>query len=269
MNLQQILLPLAEIIRKAGSAILEVYERADHAIEHKQDSSPLTAADLAAHHIITDALQALTPGIPVLSEESAADPWPTRREWSRYWLVDPLDGTKEFIKRNGEFTVNIALIDQGVPVLGFVYVPVLDILYTGALGQGAWKEVRGQRVAISTARITAGQKLLRIVASRNHRGELLDDWLARVTKVFPDLELVSMGSSLKICLVAEGKADIYPRFALTAEWDTAAAHAILLAAGGKLMDNNFVEYRYNQKENLLNPFFYAVGDREFDLASFV
>lgn len=262
------LVPLAEIIRKAGAAILEVYERADHAVERKQDDSPLTAADLAAHHLICNALQALTPGIPVLSEESAAEPWPTRRKWSRYWLVDPLDGTKEFIRRNGEFTVNIALIEQGVPVLGLVYVPVLDVLYAGAQGAGAWKEVRGERTSISTVKIIAGQKSLRIVASRNHRGELLDDWLANVRRVFPDLELVSMGSSLKICLVAEGKADIYPRFALTAEWDTAAAHAILLAAGGKLMDNNFVEYRYNQKEDLLNPFFYAVGDKAFDLTSF-
>ena len=268
MNLQQLLEPLAEITRKAGAAILEVYARADHAIAHKQDNSPLTAADTAAHHIIVDALMALTPALPVLSEESITVPWSMRKEWSRYWLVDPLDGTREFIKRNGEFTVNIALIDNGVPVLGIVYVPVLDLLYSGLFGEGAWKEEKGQRTRICTAKIIAGQKHLRIVASRHHRGELLDAWLANTSKVFPEIELVSMGSSLKICLVAEGKADIYPRLALTAEWDTAAAHAILLAAGGKLVDNNFAEYRYNQKVDILNPFFYAVGDKEFDFSAF-
>src|SRR5688500_12870349 len=135
MNLQQLLVPLAEIARKAGTAILEVYERADHAIEHKLDNSPLTAADMAAHHIIVNALQLLTPDLPILSEESTAVPWSTRKQWSQYWLVDPLDGTKEFIKRNGEFTVNIALIDKGVPVLGLVYVPVLNLLYAGLKGE--------------------------------------------------------------------------------------------------------------------------------------
>ncbi|MES2624991.1 MAG: inositol monophosphatase family protein, partial [Pseudomonadota bacterium] len=143
MNLQPLLAPLAEIVRNAGAAILNVYEHADFEIKKKQDNSPLTAADLAAHHIIVDGLTALDPGLPVLSEESISVPWATRKGWSRYWLVDPLDGTKEFIKRNGEFTVNVALIDNGVPVLGIVYVPVLDWLYAGILGEGAWKEVQG------------------------------------------------------------------------------------------------------------------------------
>jgi 3'(2'), 5'-bisphosphate nucleotidase len=155
-----------------------------------------------------------------------------------------------------------------VPVLGVVYVPVLDSLYTGLQGEGAWKDEQGQRISISPAKIAAAQKQLRVVTSRNHRGERLDDWLACATKVFSELQLVSIGSSLKICLVAEGRADIYPRFALTSEWDTAAAHAILLAVGGKLLDDNFVEYRYNRKESLLNPFFYAVGDRDFDFSVF-
>jgi 3'(2'), 5'-bisphosphate nucleotidase len=268
MNLQQLLLPLAEIARKAGAAILEVYERVDHEVERKLDNSPLTAADMAAHHIIVNALQVLTPDLPILSEESIAVPWSTRKQWSQYWLVDPLDGTKEFIKRNGEFTVNIALIDKGVPVLGLVYVPVLDWLYGGSQATGAWKEVKGQRSSIKAATVIAGQKQLRVVASRNHRGDLLEAWLAKAATVFPELELVTMGSSLKICLVAEGKADIYPRLATTAEWDTAAAHAILLAAGGKLIDNNFADYYYNQKENILNPFFYAIGDKQFDFSIF-
>jgi 3'(2'), 5'-bisphosphate nucleotidase len=268
MNLQQLLAPLAEIARKAGAAILQVYEHADHAIEHKLDNSPLTAADMAAHHIIVNALQVLTPDLPILSEESTAVPWSVRKQWSQYWLVDPLDGTKEFIKRNGEFTVNIALIENGVPVLGLVYVPVLRLVYAGLNGEGAWKEENGQRTSINIAKIDTGQKQLRVVASRNHRGELLEAWLSKAARIFPELELVSMGSSLKICLVAEGKADIYPRLALTAEWDTAAAHAILLAAGGKLVDNNFADYYYNQKEDMLNPFFYAIGDKDFDFSVF-
>ncbi len=268
MNLQNLLAPLAEISRNAGSAILQVYERADYEIVRKQDNSPLTAADMAAHHIIVAALQALTPDWPILSEESSSIPWSIRKHWSRYWLVDPLDGTSEFIRRNGEFTVNIALIEAGVPVLGVVHVPVSGLLYAGLHGEGAWKEEQGQRISISSAKISPGQQQLRVVASRNNRGELLDAWLASAKKVFPELELVSMGSSMKICLVAEGKADIYPRMAPTFEWDIAAAHAILIAAGGTLMDANFADYRYNQKENLLNPFFYAVGDKKVDYSVF-
>src|SRR5687767_1609121 len=186
MNLQNLLAPLAEISRNAGKAVLQVYERADHEIVRKQDNSPLTAADMAAHHTIVAALQVLTPDLPILSEESLSVPWSIRKQWSRYWLVDPLDGTREFIERNGEFTVNIALIDAGMPVLGVIYVPDLDLLYTGLHGEGAWKEEQGKRVAISPAKIAAGQKQLRVVASRNHRGELLDAWLANATKVFPE-----------------------------------------------------------------------------------
>jgi 3'(2'), 5'-bisphosphate nucleotidase len=234
-------------------------------VRSKDDESPLTAADLAAHDIIVKALRQLTPELPVLSEESAATPWAIRKTWQRYWLVDPLDGTKEFIQRNGEFTVNIALIDHGVPVLGVVYVPVLELLYYGVREQGAWKEEQGTRTRIHTTAITSGQRQLRIVASRNHRGELLEAWLANIRKQYPELELVSMGSSLKICLVAEGKADIYPRLAPTSEWDTAAAQAVLEAAGGRLVDEESRDYRYNGKDSIRNPFFYAVGDPGFAL----
>ncbi len=260
MTLQDLLAPVSAIARQAGAAILEVYRRADHAVQRKDDDSPLTAADLASHRLIVDALQALTPDVPVLSEESASVPWLERRAWTRYWLVDPLDGTKEFIRRNGEFTVNIALIEQGVPVLGVVYVPVLDLLYRGARELGAWKESGGDCVHIQTAPVDSGQQTLRVVASRHHRGADLDAWLDGIRQHFPALELVSMGSSLKICLVAEGRADIYPRFAPTAEWDTAAAQAVLEAAGGRLVDSTEQQpYRYNRKEDLLNPFFFAVG----------
>jgi 3'(2'), 5'-bisphosphate nucleotidase len=255
--------PVIAISRQAGAAILEIYSAEDLGVEHKEDDSPLTRADLASHQCITRMLKALTPDIEVLSEESGAIPWSERRQWQRYWLVDPLDGTKEFIKRNGEFTVNIALIENGVPVLGVVYVPVLDVLYGGCKMTGAWKVANGIKTAIVTSPMVQGQQRLRVVASRSHRGEELDQWLERACQQFPGIELVSMGSSLKICLVAEGKADIYPRLALTSEWDTAAAQAVLEAAGGVLVDTAFREYRYNTKENILNPFFFAIGDPDF------
>lgn len=267
MNLPHLSPSVIELSRQAGAAIREVYSRDDYAVQHKADQSPLTAADLAAHDIIVEGLGKLTPGVPVLSEESVSIGWDVRQQWSRYWLVDPLDGTREFIKGNGEFTVNIALIESGVPVLGVVYGPALDLLYWGGRELGAWKETAGQRQAIRTAKIQPGQRSLRIVASRTHRGPKLEAWLANTQKTFPEQELVSMGSSLKICLVAEAVADIYPRLALTSEWDTAAAQAVLEAAGGKLVDANYREYRYNRKADLLNPFFFAIGDRDYDFAA--
>ena len=260
MSFAHLLPAVIAISKQAGSAILAVYGQDDFNISHKQDASPLTAADLAAHRVIVAGLQQLTPEVPVLSEESAAVAWSERQQWKRYWLVDPLDGTKEFIKRNGEFTVNIALIDNGVPVLGVVYVPVLQWCYSGARSEGAWIERDATMLPIRVSPIVDGQPQLRVVASRNHRGDELDAWLARVEQQFPQVELVSMGSSLKICLVAEGKADIYPRLALTSEWDTAAAQAVLEAAGGLLVDYDGNEYRYNRKQDLLNPYFYAIGD---------
>jgi 3'(2'), 5'-bisphosphate nucleotidase len=263
MTLQDLLSPVSAIARQAGAAILTVYNSDEHGVQYKADESPLTLADLAAHQLIVAALHKLTPEYPVLSEESADVPWSERQTWSRYWLVDPLDGTKEFISRNGEFTVNIALIDHGAPVLGVVFVPTFDILYMGAQDLGAWKEEKGQRSRIATVAVKPGQRHLRVVASRRHRGADLDDWLARLRQRFAELELVSMGSSLKICLVAEGRADIYPRLAPTAEWDTAAAQGVLEAAGGVLTDTALRPYRYNRKDDLLNPHFYAIGDTTF------
>ncbi|HEY0960922.1 MAG TPA: 3'(2'),5'-bisphosphate nucleotidase CysQ [Pseudomonadales bacterium] len=263
MTLQQLLAPVGAIARAAGAAILEIYQRADHGVQYKEDDSPLTHADLAAHELIVAGLGKLTPQLPVLSEESAGIPWTERRRWTRYWLVDPLDGTKEFINRNGEFTVNIALIEHGVPVLGAVYAPVQDLLYLGAAQLGAWKEDRGRSARIGTAAIADGQRVLRVVASRRHAGAELETWLGRMQQRFPDLELLSMGSSLKICLVAEGSADVYPRLAPTSEWDTAAAQAVLEASGGILIDTDGVPYRYNAKDDLLNPYFFALGDARF------
>jgi 3'(2'), 5'-bisphosphate nucleotidase len=264
MNYQALLTEVKKVSQKAGKAILEVYDRdEDLDITTKDNDSPLTEADLTAHRIIVESLRELTPALPILSEESKAVSWQERQSWQTYWLVDPLDGTKEFISGNGEFTVNIALIDQGRPLLGVVYVPVLDIIYSGS-PDGAFKDRHGKNEAIQTAKIEDNQHTIAVVASRSHKGDKLEDWLERAAKKFPQMELVSMGSSLKICLVAEGNADIYPRLALTSEWDTAAAQAVLEAAGGILTDTDFNIYRYNQKEDILNPFFFAIGDRAYD-----
>jgi len=248
--------PVAAIARQAGAAILEVYNSEDFDIERKGDDSPLTAADLAAHHIIADALALLTPEIPVHSEESEGITWEMRRDWQRYWLVDPLDGTKEFIKRNGEFTVNIALIENGVPVLGVVHVPVMGVTYLGGKGIGAFKESESGREAIQVR--TTPPKVVVMVASRSHGTDTVAILEGLIGQRLGPVELTSMGSSLKLCLVAEGRADIYPRLAPTSEWDTAAADAVVRAAGGTVVNTSFEPLQYN-KENILNPHFLVLG----------
>jgi 3'(2'), 5'-bisphosphate nucleotidase len=256
---------MCRIAEAASSEILTVYNSAaDIEIEHKADDSPLTLADRRAHELIERELLSFAPGIPVLSEESLQLPFAERQTWSRYWLVDPLDGTKEFIGRNGEFTVNIALIDNGVARLGVVSVPVTGVTYSGINDDQApcaWKKESSGARPITVAAM-AGQKI-RVVASRRHRGERLEEMLATIDKALGIGEVVSIGSSLKMCLVAEGAADIYPRLAPTSEWDTAAAQAILAAAGGEIVDLDFTPLRYNQKESLLNPEFIALGDRAY------
>lgn len=267
MPFESLLPDVMKIAQEAGEAILRVYndEKMVEIIQ-KQDKSPLTAADLASHHVIVDGLHKLTPDIPVLSEESAAISFDERKKWTRYWLVDPLDGTKEFLKRNGEFTVNIALIANGVPVMGVVYVPVTQILYGGAQNVGAFKIEHGIRhvLKVSDVREKIKQKeALIVVGSRSHGAEGMDACIEKCRVAVGDVQLTSMGSSLKMCLVAEGKADFYPRLAPTSEWDTAAAHAVLIAAGGQIVGMDFAPLKYNQKDSLLNPFFYAVGDQQF------
>jgi 3'(2'), 5'-bisphosphate nucleotidase len=254
---------IINLAREAGQAILAIYNR-DFSVTEKDDRSPLTEADLASHRHIVAGLQALTPDLPILSEESADIPYATRRQWQRYWLVDPLDGTKEFIKRNGEFTVNIALIADGVPVLGVVHVPVSGTTYAGQAGRGAFREdPTGARVPLQ---VTAErQRPLRVVGSRSHAGESLLAFLQRVG----DHEIVSMGSSLKLCLVADGSADIYPRLGPTSEWDTAAAQAVVEAAGGQVTDTRLQPLRYNRKESLLNPHFLVFGDAGEDWAAYL
>jgi 3'(2'), 5'-bisphosphate nucleotidase len=255
----QLLESVAEIARAAGREILEVYAAGVTAATAKADASPLTAADLRAHHLITQRLEELTPRLPVLSEEAAATPFSERARWSTYWLVDPLDGTKEFLARNGQFTVNIALVEAHVPVLGVVHVPVSDLTYRGRPGQGAWRQQRAAApVAIQVANRAAVP--LRVVGSRSHRGDSLDAFLARAGAY----ELVSLGSSLKFCLVAEGAADVYPRLGPTSEWDTAAAHAVLAGAGGSVCQLDGAPLTYNTRAELRNPHFIAYGPRDRD-----
>ncbi len=237
-----------------GAAIMRVYAEGDLDITQKADESPLTRADRAAHTAIADLLQPL--GLPLLSEEGRSVPFAERAAWDTFWLIDPLDGTKEFIKRNGEFTVNIALIRAGRPVAGVVYVPVTQRLYYGSREGGAFRvEADGTATALRCARTDLQARGLRVVASRSH---LNDDTRAFIEKL-DNPELISMGSSLKFLLVAEGKAEVYPRFAPTMEWDTAAAQAIVEAAGGRVCAYPAdTPLRYN-KENLLNPAFWVLG----------
>ena len=263
----QLLNAVNEIAIAAGSEILDVYNSGQAIdVSKKQDDSPLTDADRRAHFLIVDRLSSLTPDIPLLSEESDAIDYELRKSWQRYWLVDPLDGTKEFINRNGEFTVNIALIENGQSVAGVVYVPVSGISYFGGIGIGAWKQdanqqdIKAQSIVSRPMRESFG---VRIVASRRHLGEQLNALVGKIENHFGKVTLLSMGSSLKMCLLAEGSADIYPRMAPTCEWDTAAAHGILFAAGGEIVDLQFRPLRYNSKPELLNPFFIALADRTY------
>ncbi|WP_444926192.1 3'(2'),5'-bisphosphate nucleotidase CysQ [Microbulbifer sp. TRSA002] len=260
-----------EICKRAGEAILEVYHSsAELEVETKKDDSPVTAADLAAHKVLEPALAQLIEGVPVLSEEQEMPSFEERSQWQRYWIVDPLDGTKEFIRRNGEFTVNVALIENGEPVLGVVYVPVLNITYAGCKGEGAFKrDTNGEteiRVRPLRPRLD-NSEVVELVASRSHGTGTVDQLVQRIESELGAVECKNMGSSLKLCLVAEGAADLYPRLAPTCEWDTAAAQAVVEAAGGIVVDEEFNLLRYNTKDSLLNPFFYVIGDSSFDWQS--
>jgi 3'(2'), 5'-bisphosphate nucleotidase len=252
----QLLGPVIDIARRAGAAILEAYDAGEIAVTDKADASPLTQADLRSHRTIVDGLRHLTPAWPVLSEESASIDYAERSRWSRYWLVDPLDGTREFVSHNGEFTVNIALIDGHDPVLGIVFAPARDLLYYGIPGVGAFRVHNNEGATPIVVRRHAASPL-RIVGSRSHRGDSLDRLLSQVGPH----ELIAIGSSLKLCMVAEGSADLYPRLGPTSEWDTAAAHAVVLAAGGYVTDTTGAPLTYN-KPDLLNPHFLVYADRE-------
>jgi 3'(2'), 5'-bisphosphate nucleotidase len=245
---------------EAGNEILKIYEQ-DFTVNFKDDRSPLTEADLAAHKII---LETLGNELPILSEESSEIPFSKRKNWTRFWLVDPLDGTKEFIKKNGEFTVNIALIENGIPVLGVVYVPVTKELFWGVEKVGSFQYSLKEKNSFSVEEIILkGEKLEKnflpetftIVASRSHLSPETETFIQQCKQQHGEIHLVNSGSSLKLCQVATRKANVYPRLAPTMEWDTAAAHAIAKFAGCKVYDyHTRQELQYN-KENLLNPWF--------------
>jgi 3'(2'), 5'-bisphosphate nucleotidase len=245
---------LSVIAKAAGKAILEIYKNGNFGVEAKEDNSPLTLADKAAHDIIVKGLEPF--GFPILSEEGTDVSYAERKNWSKFWMVDPLDGTKEFIKKNGEFTVNIALIEDGTPTFGVVYVPVTEELYIGGAEQSATKITKyGSFPLNCKGDITYNELIkkegLRVVASRSHLNDATQDLLSNLSKP----EIVSMGSSLKFMVIADGKADLYPRFAPTMEWDTAAAHGILLSLGYSVLEENSQEELTYNKENLLNPYF--------------
>jgi 3'(2'), 5'-bisphosphate nucleotidase len=244
---------LVPVVRRAAAAIMTVYEGA-FTVERKPDDSPLTQADLESQRIILDALATLTPGIPVLAEESAQAPWNDRRTWSELWVVDPLDGTREFVKRNGEFAINIALVAGHEPMLGLVAIPARGVVYVGAAGSGAYRLLAdGTR---SPIRVAPRATPLRIVASRSHRSPQLAGYLAQL----PPYEFLGVGSALKFCLLAEGSADLYPRFGPTSEWDTAAGQAVLEAAGGHVTRMDGHRLRYNCRESVINGDFVAFAD---------
>lgn len=242
------------IARRAGDAIMAVYEQG-FSVDFKADHSPLTAADLAAHRCIADGLARLSPKLPLLSEEGAQIPWSVRQHWHRYWLVDPLDGTREFVKRNGEFTVNIALIEDGIPVMGVIQAPALGVVVHAQRGLGCWlRQADGGDLVLRTRQPAPAPA--RVAASRSH----LDERTLRVLAAMGEHERIGLGSSLKFCRLAEGRMDVYPRFGPTSEWDTAAGQCILEAAGGVVLDLQGEAFRYNRGESLLNPDFMALGD---------
>lgn len=256
---EQLLSQVIAIARESGQAIMSIYDQPDAQVTFKSDQSPLTAADLASHNAIVSGLQDLHPKLPVLSEESTQTSFAQRSEWQQFWLVDPLDGTKEFIKRNGEFTVNIALIEGGRPILGVVFAPALNVCYYGAQGVGSFVQRGDAPPSRIQALARTGNGPIRVVASRSHADARTGALLSQLGP----FECISMGSSLKLCLVAEGEAHLYPRLGPTMEWDTAAANAIVNQAGGMVCDLSGNELLYN-KPDLHNPEFFvlAVAERE-------
>ena len=253
---QAYLQPVIELVKQAGLAILP-YWRADVAVQEKADASPVTAADLAAHQLLSQGLKALTAEVPVLSEEAADIALSERAAWQRWWLVDPLDGTKEFIAGSEEFTVNVALIEQGQVVFGVVGVPATGCCYFGGKDFGAFKQgADGAVQAISMREAT--EQGFTVVASKRHSSAAQEALLAAISQTFGEPQLANIGSSLKFCLLAEGSADCYPRLAPTSQWDTAAAQGVLEGAGGQVLQLSGEPLRYDARESLLNPFFLAL-----------
>ena len=256
MDLKNLVNPVVALAIEAGRAILEVYAT-EFDVQEKDDHSPLTRADMASHAIIVAGLERLTPEIPIISEESGLPDFETRGRWRRYWLIDPLDGTREFVSRNGEFTVNIAMIEDRSPVFGVVHVPVGGDTYIGCHGVGAERRsATGEAAKLAVAESSATP--VRVVGSRSHRGASLDSFL----EALGEHVMRPVGSSLKFCLVAEGRADVYPRLGPTSEWDTAAAQAVVVEAGGAVLTLDGKPLTYNSKAEILNPHFVVVGPRD-------
>ena len=250
--------PVVALAEAAGKKILEVYS-SDFEVQSKKDSSPLTQADLKAHLCIVAGLKELTPSMPIISEEASLPDYAERIQWGKYWLIDPLDGTKEFINRNGEFTVNIALIDHHKPVLGVVHVPIQNKTYIGCKDYGAERrDSYGGQESISVSPQSSSP--VRIVTSRSHKNPSLNAYLNNIGKC----EIIQMGSSLKFCIIAEGGADLYPRLGLTSEWDTAAAQVIVEQSGGSVVTLDGSPMKYNDKEDILNPHFFVIGATDRD-----
>ncbi|MFU8797992.1 MAG: 3'(2'),5'-bisphosphate nucleotidase CysQ [Gammaproteobacteria bacterium] len=250
---------IVRLAQQAGEKILELYQQAEvPSVDTKPDGSPVTLADRVANDMILEGLARITPEVPVLSEEATDIPYVERARWKRYWLVDPLDGTKEFLAHTGEFTVNIALIEHHQPLMGVVYAPLSGMVYFAARGQSAYRQSfdnTPERIQIASR-----HKIVRIISSRRYALEALHTILSQI----PHYEMLNMGSSLKFCRVAEGAADIYPRLGLTSEWDTGAGQCILEAAGGCVIDLRGLPLRYNTGDSIQNPHFIAFGERRRD-----
>lgn len=275
LDLEYLCINCVKIARDAGIQILDIYHNG-FTVEKKDDNSPLTDADMASHNTIVNGLAKLTPDIPVLSEESDKPAFKERQQWHTYWLVDPLDGTREFIKRNGEFTVNIALIQHHKCILGVVHVPVSDVDYYAWKNGGAFKAKSGGAAKTIRVKKLDSEKLI-VAGSRSHGTKQMQAYIKNLENFSGNnpqnnpgtLELLSMGSSLKLCLVAEGRADLYPRLGPTSEWDTAASHCIVEQAGGHLTKTDMTQLEYNTKDSLLNPFFFVFGDDSIDWSCFL
>lgn len=262
-ELKELLNPVIQIAYQAGKVIMEVYD-AGFSVEHKSDQTPVTEADMAANKAIVSKLKELTPHLPILTEEDKPTSFSERQTWSRYWLIDPLDGTREFIKRNGEFTVNIALIDGDESVLGVVYAPVIGVLYYAAKGQGAFKQESTNEPKAIHVNNKCSLKTVVACGRSNPTAEI-----KAFLENLGEHEIIRVGSALKSCLVAEGRADLYARLGPTSEWDTAAAQCVVEEAGGAITDTSMQCLRYNTKDDLLNPHFFVAGDMSINWSDFL
>lgn len=265
---QSLVQQLEDIARRAGQAILNVYDQDDPGIQTKQDSTPVTDADLKANEIIEAGLAQLSVQYPILSEESDHTPYAERQHWHRYWLVDPLDGTQEFINRNGQFSVNIALIEKGFPLFGMVHIPTSNTSYWGGKGLGAFRQKEDQPPVTIHPRAFGRSDKVIVLGSRSYGNERARQYLEQLRNIYPNLESRKVGSSLKSCHIAEGLADIYPRLGPTSEWDTAAVQAVVEGAGGLFLNPEGERFSYNWKESLLNSDFLVLGDPGIDWKRF-